>query len=635
MSRQSSSSFQSSRQENERKTSLDSGSKKDKPNSIWTEHKTADGRTYYYNAETKKSLWEKPDELKPLEERASPWKEYTAEGGKKYYYNSVTKVTTWEFPEEIKIKNSVNKSSKTSDLKSDKEETKSTPVKQEIKLTETPKTVAASASSTTPSVTNKPIVSATVSSITPAPGNSTSAAVAAAKVNPFPLSTQEVSVEFASTEEAKKAFISLLTKSGVTSSWTWDQTIRALASAPLFRSLKSSYERKAAFEEYIRKKRTDERESNRKKQEKIKNEFFELIKRKPEIDLVTPWKEAQKFLLNEKAYLHVEDNRKRKDLYYQYQSELRHKTREETQQNRHLALEKLERIFSENLTSINHLTPFKVGIRIAKDSPQFQEDPIFNYLDKLDLLNAYEKFIKSLEPAYDRERQLQRDKRRRQERINRDDFREVLQRLQDQNLILPSTQWKDLFHIISKEPSYQAMLGQPGSTPLEMFFDTIELLHDHLYAKRKQIEAFLKEHGNLVELDTSFETFTSHISSDDRFALPVEHLQFIFNQLLTKAELRAKEEKRRLERKQRKRLEPFRHLLKHGPFQIQLGSTWEEVRPQLENALEFIELDNEEDRISCFEKHIKRLQEKDCETKRTTNEHEPRVEVESHDSDHE
>jgi len=30
----------------------------------WTEHKAPDGRTYYYNAVTKQSSWEKPDELK-------------------------------------------------------------------------------------------------------------------------------------------------------------------------------------------------------------------------------------------------------------------------------------------------------------------------------------------------------------------------------------------------------------------------------------------------------------------------------------------------------------------------------------------------------------------------------------------
>ncbi len=34
----------------------------------WTEHKSPDGRTYYFNSETKVSSWEKPDELKSTAE---------------------------------------------------------------------------------------------------------------------------------------------------------------------------------------------------------------------------------------------------------------------------------------------------------------------------------------------------------------------------------------------------------------------------------------------------------------------------------------------------------------------------------------------------------------------------------------
>lgn len=36
--------------------------------SEWSEHKSPDGRTYYYNSNTKQSSWEKPDELKTAAE---------------------------------------------------------------------------------------------------------------------------------------------------------------------------------------------------------------------------------------------------------------------------------------------------------------------------------------------------------------------------------------------------------------------------------------------------------------------------------------------------------------------------------------------------------------------------------------
>lgn len=38
------------------------------PTTEWTEHKSPDGRNYYYNNITKQSSWDKPDELKTVAE---------------------------------------------------------------------------------------------------------------------------------------------------------------------------------------------------------------------------------------------------------------------------------------------------------------------------------------------------------------------------------------------------------------------------------------------------------------------------------------------------------------------------------------------------------------------------------------
>lgn len=422
-------------------------------------------------------------------------------------------------------------------------------------------------------------------------------------------------------EDALKAFHGLLAKTGVDSTWTWEQTIRALANQPLFRCLKSSYERKAAFEEYIRKKRQEEREAIKNRIEKQRKDYVDMLKKRKEITLLTTWKEAQALIAKEKAFTNLEDRKKRKEYYYDYLFDMRHRMRDEAQKNRHEALEKLEALL-KGLTSINHLTPYKVGIRWVKDSPQFQEDAQLQMLDKLDLLTTYEKHIKELEPAYDRERLTQRDKRRRQERINRDEFRALLQRLQDENHIRPSTKWKEVYHLIAKEPCYHAMLGQPGSTPLELFFDTIELMYDDIYAKRKQLEAIFKDKGISIGTNATYEEFLSRLGDDERFTkLSSEYLQIIFDQFLAKAELRAKEERRRLDRRLRKKLEPFRMLLKSTT--LPPNSTWEEVRPMFLDTPEFVEVGNEEDCIQAFERHMRRLHEKgkESDSKRSMPDH--------------
>jgi len=67
----------------------------------WTEHKAPDGRTYFYNAATRQSSWEKPDALKTQAEKLlsqCPWKEYVADNGKIYFHNTATKESVWTIP---------------------------------------------------------------------------------------------------------------------------------------------------------------------------------------------------------------------------------------------------------------------------------------------------------------------------------------------------------------------------------------------------------------------------------------------------------------------------------------------------------------------------------------------------------
>lgn len=75
------------------------------PSSEWTEHKAPDGRSYFYNAITKQSSWDKPELLMTPTERLQyncPWKEYRSDAGKIYYHNINTKESRWEAPPEFR-----------------------------------------------------------------------------------------------------------------------------------------------------------------------------------------------------------------------------------------------------------------------------------------------------------------------------------------------------------------------------------------------------------------------------------------------------------------------------------------------------------------------------------------------------
>lgn len=53
---------------------------------------------------------------------------------------------------------------------------------------------------------------------------------------------------FATVEEGEKAFTYLLRKAGVDENWTWDQTMRAIITDPLYKALNSLAEKKAAWQ---------------------------------------------------------------------------------------------------------------------------------------------------------------------------------------------------------------------------------------------------------------------------------------------------------------------------------------------------------------------------------------------------
>ena len=56
---------------------------------------------------------------------------------------------------------------------------------------------------------------------------------------------------FATPEEAEKAFVHLLKKAGVDATWTWDRTMRAIITDPLYKALGTLAEKKAAWEKVI------------------------------------------------------------------------------------------------------------------------------------------------------------------------------------------------------------------------------------------------------------------------------------------------------------------------------------------------------------------------------------------------
>lgn len=72
-------------------------------------------------------------------------------------------------------------------------------------------------------------------------------------------------------------FKEALAEAGVTATWRWDDAQRVTASDPRFRALKTTSDRKAAFNQFIEDQKTKDRNEARLRRQQQKEAFVQLL----------------------------------------------------------------------------------------------------------------------------------------------------------------------------------------------------------------------------------------------------------------------------------------------------------------------------------------------------------------------
>ncbi|CAG8532047.1 7655_t:CDS:10, partial [Ambispora leptoticha] len=563
------------------------------PASIWTEHTSPDGRTYYYNTITKQSSWDKPDELKTPEERAlgsCPWKEYTAEDGRKYYHNSVSRQSTWDMPTEYKeFLERLELEKKT---QSNQEGSApgsaplASPSQQDLEKARQLSVPSVGQVNVTP--VNTPIRPSGVA--TPIGG------VNIPIIQPR---HPEVKIEFESKEEAEAAFKQLLKDSGVKADWSWEQTMRAIITKPMYRALKTLIERKQAYQDYIDELRRVEEEERRSRITKMRQDFITMLESRPEVNSSTRYRKICDLFGDHPAFLAIEDDRQREEIFGEYIYEMRKQEKEAARLMRKENMDKFSKLL-KSLPNITIRTLWKDAQTIYKNTPEYQNDPQLQKMDMLDFLAVFEEYMRFLEEQDVARQKRAAEAKRRQERKNRDAFRALMEELRQKGIITAKSRWMEIYPIIAADERYTNILGQPGSTPLELFWDVVEELDEILYQQRKIVMDFVKSRNISVHPSMTFDQFKSTVSSDERCAIVGDiNLKIIFEQLQKKQE-----------KKQRRKMDAFKSILKHFESMITPEATWEQVRPVLEKTEEFHAIDSEKIRIEVFDRFMDRLKEK-------------------------
>ncbi|KAG6833234.1 hypothetical protein H0H87_009855 [Tephrocybe sp. NHM501043] len=597
---------------------------------IWTEHRNPEGRTYWYNTGTKASVWEKPDDLKTPFERAlnqTKWKEYFS-GGRKYYYNTETKDSKWDMPDELLLV--LEK------------------VEKEAQTTTQP--AVAPAQITAPGFTPVgsmqgalvPMGGADPSSSSASQPNGQNGAdlpvgahTGALPVNQGILPSRPNLPDdpviphngFLTVEEGEKAFMHLLRKAGVDANWTWDQTMRAIITDPLYKALNTLAEKKAAWEKFTTALKVKEQEERDARLAKLRPALRNMLRGNPNVFHYTTFTTADKLFSQHPIWQQAKIEAERRLIFEEYVAELKSRDVQESRAARARSVAKVVNLFKE--LNVDVVTRWRQAHNMVLDSQDWKMDAELRKLPTLDILLAFEDYSRVREREYeDQMRKAQVEKTRR-ERKGREAFKDLLQDLVDSGEIKARTKWKEVYPKFANDERYLSMLGNPGSNPLELFWDVVDVLDQELDRKIAIVDAAFERHnakngqakaeggvqegGFSVGPETSEQEFSNIVKSnaDEAInALSENNLAEIFVTLRDAALKKQAEEKRRAERKQRHLQDDLRYALKKLPEPIDISLPYEEVVPLIKHLPEYLAVEDEEGRRAAFAKYVKRQKER-------------------------
>ncbi|XP_022261898.2 pre-mRNA-processing factor 40 homolog A isoform X9 [Canis lupus familiaris] len=620
--------------------------------SMWTEHKSPDGRTYYYNTETKQSTWEKPDDLKtPAEQLLSkcPWKEYKSDSGKPYYYNSQTKESRWAKPKELEDLEAMIKAEESS-----KQEECTTTSTAPVPTTEIPTTMstmaaaeaaAANASASTSAsntvggtgpVVPEPEVTSIVATVVDNENTVTISTEEQAQLTSTP-AVQDQSMEVSSNtgeetakqetvsdftpkkeeeesqpakktytwntkEEAKQAFKELLKEKRVPSNASWEQAMKMIINDPRYSALAKLSEKKQAFNAYKVQTEKEEKEEARSKYKEAKESFQRFLENHEKMTSTTRYKKAEQ-MFGEMEVWNAISERDRLEIYEDVLFFLSKKEKEQAKQLRKRNWEALKNIL-DNMANVTYSTTWSEAQQYLMDNPTFAEDEELQNMDKEDALICFEEHIRALEKEEEEEKQKSLLRERRRQRKNRESFQIFLDELHEHGQLHSMSSWMELYPTISSDIRFTNMLGQPvfslGSTALDLFKFYVEDLKARYHDEKKIIKDILKDKGFVVEVNTTFEDFVAIISSTKRSTtLDAGNIKLAFNSLLEKAEAREREREKEEARKMKRKESAFKSMLKQATPPIELDAVWEDIRERFvkEPAFEDITLESERKRI--------------------------------------
>lgn len=278
-------------------------------------------------------------------------------------------------------------------------------------------------------------------------------------------------VLYSNPEEAEAAFMKLLKRIGAQSDWSWKQAVRAGIKDSQWRAIPDPKEREEAFKKYCEELRAQDKAKEQERQAKLRSEFMQMLGFHQEIKHYTRWKTALPIIEHEAVFREAKDDNERRALFDEYIISLKREHAEREREDKKSALDKLETLMQT--LDLEPFTRWHEAEQKLEQNEEFHSEK-YTPLHKIDLLTTFERHIKHLREDLNKRVQSERAARFRKERKNRDAFRDLLNELKASGKLKAGTKWKEIREHLHEDPRYLAMLGQDGSSPLDLFWDALE-----------------------------------------------------------------------------------------------------------------------------------------------------------------
>lgn len=437
----------------------------------WTVSNAQDGSQFYYNFKTKLSQWEKPDALKTEIELISGWNRQIGKGGKEYYFNSKTKNSTWDMPQAYKE------------------------AIEKLNLIRQSKQIY---------------------------GNQTIHKSYAEPIdNSNETKYRNINFDTITKEELHKLFKEMLRRGGVSSTWKWEDCLRIFSSEDVWKAIKTFQERKQLFNDLIRECVTREKEEANLKRERLKNKFRQMLEEDSTLTSESNLVEYGMKVGSDERW-RLLDEREREDLFEDYLDELELKENEE----KNIIRESKMKNFLKFLQERNFPTTTKWKEILLNMPPDTSNQ------DKLDKLTVFSEYINK---KYKEEKNIITEEKKFIEFRNRERFRDMLKNAVNNFEINAKTKWKDYVHKIQNDDRYYNLVGQEGSTPMDLFDDLMEELKREYKKNKENLKVILKSNNIKFSNNATFEFFDERLKPFyDYSKLSLDQKKMLFSHLSKK-----------------------------------------------------------------------------------------------------